>query len=191
MISPLNIDKEGAVEIVERKVLGHPDTICDALAENFSRNLCREYQNRFDRILHHNVDKAFLCGGRAKPEFGGGSLLAPIEIFLAGRAVSAVGGETIPIDELAGANSSIGSFKYILHEEAGLSVNLQPSRPQSERADADNKKKRRNPECFHLYSPRSRAEMHCAMILSVSRAALVTVVKYLHLFPARVGPRSR
>ena len=156
-----------------------PIQICDALAKDFSRNLCREYPNRFDRILHHNVDKALLCGGRAKPEFGGGSLLAPIEIFLAGRAVSAVGGETIPIDELAGANSSIGCFEYILHEEAGLSLNLQPSRPQSQRADADNKKNRRNPECFHLYSPRSRAEMHCAMILSASRAALQPTVDHV------------
>jgi hypothetical protein len=35
------------VEVVERKGLGHPDTICDALAETFSRNLCREYRRRF------------------------------------------------------------------------------------------------------------------------------------------------
>ena len=101
VISPLNIDEEGAVEIVERKGLGHPDTICDALAENFSRNLCREYRKRFDRILHHNVDKALLCGGRAKPEFGGGIVLEPIEIYLAGRAITATAGETIPINELA------------------------------------------------------------------------------------------
>ena len=38
------------VEIVERKGLGHPDTICDALAENFSRNLCREYRARCGEI---------------------------------------------------------------------------------------------------------------------------------------------
>ena len=29
------------VEIVERKGVGHPDTICDALAEELSRALCR------------------------------------------------------------------------------------------------------------------------------------------------------
>jgi S-adenosylmethionine synthetase len=29
-------------EAVERKGLGHPDTICDALAESFSRALSRE-----------------------------------------------------------------------------------------------------------------------------------------------------
>jgi len=58
---------EDSVEVVERKGVGHPDTICDALAEMLSRALCREYRNRFGAILHHNVDKALLCGGRAAP----------------------------------------------------------------------------------------------------------------------------
>ena len=34
-------------EVVERKGLGHPDTICDALADALSRALCKEYQQRF------------------------------------------------------------------------------------------------------------------------------------------------
>jgi S-adenosylmethionine synthetase len=29
---------DGVVEVVERKGIGHPDTICDALAETLSRN---------------------------------------------------------------------------------------------------------------------------------------------------------
>jgi S-adenosylmethionine synthetase len=93
IISPLETADAG-VEVVERKGLGHPDTICDALAETFSRNLCREYRRRFGEILHHNVDKALLCGGRAAPAFGGGSVLAPITIHLAGRAVTGVGSRT-------------------------------------------------------------------------------------------------
>ena len=52
-------------EIVERKGLGHPDTICDALTENLSRALSRVYLERFGAILHHNVDKVLLCGGAA------------------------------------------------------------------------------------------------------------------------------
>jgi S-adenosylmethionine synthetase len=89
------------VEVVERKGAGHPDTICDALAETLSRNLCHEYRSRFDHVLHHNVDKALLCGGRASPAFGGGSVTEPIRIFLAGRAITAVGNETIPIGDIA------------------------------------------------------------------------------------------
>ncbi len=92
---------DDAVEIVERKGLGHPDTICDALAETLSRNLCHEYLRRFGEVLHYNVDKALLCGGRAAPAFGGGVVLAPINIFLAGRAVNKAGNDAIPIKEIA------------------------------------------------------------------------------------------
>jgi S-adenosylmethionine synthetase len=89
------------IEIVERKGLGHPDTICDALAETLSRNLCREYLHRFGEVLHYNVDKALLCGGRSAPAFGGGVVLAPIRIFLAGRAINKAGNDAIPIKEIA------------------------------------------------------------------------------------------
>ena len=89
------------VEVVERKGAGHPDTICDALAETLSRNLCHEYRNRFGHVMHHNVDKALLCGGRSSPGFRGGRVTEPIRIFLAGRAITAVGKETIPIEDIA------------------------------------------------------------------------------------------
>lgn len=99
IISPLAIADE--IEVVERKGAGHPDTICDALAETFSLNLCREYQRRTGRVLHHNVDKALLCGGRAAPVFGGGEVTEPIRIFLAGRAVSSIGSEVVPVRDIA------------------------------------------------------------------------------------------
>jgi S-adenosylmethionine synthetase len=94
------------VEIVERKGLGHPDTICDALAEQLSIALChfyqeRFYQERFGLLLHHNVDKVLLWGGIARPVFGGGKVLAPSEIFLAGRATQEFKGVKIPVQELA------------------------------------------------------------------------------------------
>jgi len=92
---------ESAVELVERKGLGHPDTICDALAETLSRNLCRAYRDQFGEILHHNVDKALLCGGRSAPAFGDGSVLAPITLYLAGRATAKMGDESIDIKEIA------------------------------------------------------------------------------------------
>ncbi|MBI4184789.1 MAG: methionine adenosyltransferase [Proteobacteria bacterium] len=95
--------RDMAVEVVERKGLGHPDTICDALAEAFSRALGRFYLERFGRILHHNLDKALLWGGAARPRFGGGEVLAPIEIFLAGRAVTRAGDVEVPVEELAHA----------------------------------------------------------------------------------------
>ena len=89
------------IEIVERKGLGHPDTICDALAERLSNALSRHYLERFGLILHHNVDKALVRGGSAQVEFGGGAVLQPIEIYLAGRATRDVNGSTVPVDEIA------------------------------------------------------------------------------------------
>jgi len=88
-------------EIAEHKGRGHPDSICDALAENLSIGLSRFYLERFGAILHHNVDKALLIGGVARPAFGGGELTQPIEITLAGRAARSFRGITVPVDELA------------------------------------------------------------------------------------------
>ena len=90
-----------SIEVVERKGVGHPDTICDAIAESLSRALSREYLGRFGEILHHNVDKALLCAGRASPAFGGGQVDAPMDIYLGGRAAAQVGGELLPIREIA------------------------------------------------------------------------------------------
>jgi S-adenosylmethionine synthetase len=102
VISPLSGPSPAAapVEIVERKGTGHPDTICDALAEELSLALCRFYLDRFGIIFHHNVDKALLWGGASRPAFGGGEVVEPIEIFLAGRATLDVRGIKVPIEEL-------------------------------------------------------------------------------------------
>jgi len=88
------------VEMVERKGLGHPDTMCDALAESLSQALSQYYLDRFGMIFHHNVDKALLWGGSAHPAFGGGVVTAPMEVFLAGRATREVEGITVPVDEI-------------------------------------------------------------------------------------------
>lgn len=89
------------MEVVERKGIGHPDTLCDALAEEFSRSFSRFYLERFGFILHHNVDKALLVGGAARPAFGGGEVLEPIELYLAGRATREFRGVRVPVAELA------------------------------------------------------------------------------------------
>lgn len=88
-------------EVVERKGRGHPDTLCDGIAESVSRALCLAYRERFGAILHHNVDKVLLVGGGSNARFGGGEVTEPIEIYLAGRATSGVSGESLAIDEIA------------------------------------------------------------------------------------------
>ncbi len=52
-------------------------------------------------ILHHNVDKVLLCGGASRVTFGGGEVLEPTEIHLAGRATEDWRGTKIPVQELA------------------------------------------------------------------------------------------
>jgi len=97
--------EEQAVEIVERKGIGHPDSIADGIAEEYSRRLSEEYIKRFGVILHHNVDKVLVVGGQANPKFGGGEILHPIYILISGRATTEVrtkeGTELIPIGRLA------------------------------------------------------------------------------------------
>ena len=51
---------ERRVELVERKGIGHPDTICDALVEAVAVALNRMYLERLGAVAHYNVDKALL-----------------------------------------------------------------------------------------------------------------------------------
>jgi hypothetical protein len=67
--------REEPFEIVERKGPGHPDSLCDGISDAISRGLSRYYLDHFGTILHHNVDKVLLIGGRSKPAFGGGEIV--------------------------------------------------------------------------------------------------------------------
>lgn len=92
---------EMRVEIVERKGLGHPDTICDALMERVSQALSGAYLERFGTILHHNCDKGLLVAGQVKRDFGGGKVLEPMRLVIGDRATTGLGGERLDIDEIA------------------------------------------------------------------------------------------
>ena len=93
------------VEIVERKGRGHPDSICDALAEAFGISLTRFYYGRCGSVLHHNVDKVLLAAGSSVPRFGGGEVMAPFDIYLAGRATQDIDGIPVPVADIAGQAS--------------------------------------------------------------------------------------
>ncbi|MCI4339003.1 MAG: methionine adenosyltransferase [Thermoplasmata archaeon] len=85
------------VEMVERKGLGHPDSIADGVSESVSQALCRLYLDEFGHILHHNTDETQVVGGASEPKFGGGKVTKPIYMLLVGRATSEVNGEKLPI----------------------------------------------------------------------------------------------
>ena len=89
-----------AVEIVERKGIGHPDTICDEIAEAVSRSLQKYYLSEFGKVFHYNVDKVLLRAGTSHAEYGGGSIESPIEVYVCGRATTEVSGKSVPIGDL-------------------------------------------------------------------------------------------
>ena len=93
--------EEQGTEIVERKGIGHPDSVADGLAEAVSRSLSKMYTDRFGRILHHNTDQVEVVGGQSAPKFGGGVFLEPAYILLVGRATTVVNGERLPYRTVA------------------------------------------------------------------------------------------
>jgi S-adenosylmethionine synthetase len=93
--------KSRDTELVERKGIGHPDSISDGIAESVSQALSQEYRERFGKVLHHNTDEAQLVAGNSEPKFGSGEVISPIYILLAGRATKEFQGEKIPVDEIA------------------------------------------------------------------------------------------
>jgi len=84
---PLPMQK---IEVVERKGVGHPDSIADALAEETSKALCRMYVKEIGHVLHHNTDETQIVAGESSPKFGGGVVISPAYILLVGRATAYV-----------------------------------------------------------------------------------------------------
>ncbi len=97
--------EESEVEMVERKGKGHPDSLIDGAAEAVSDALAHYYLRHFGRVLHYNVDKGILVGGSAVARFGGGEVIEPVYIMVAGRATRTLGRgsreELVPIAQIA------------------------------------------------------------------------------------------
>jgi S-adenosylmethionine synthetase len=92
---------EQPVEYVERKGLGHPDSLIDGIMERVSTDLSKEYINSTGKILHHNVDKGLIIGGSSNVSFGNGVITKPIEVILAGRAARSYQDIEIDVDKIA------------------------------------------------------------------------------------------
>lgn len=97
------VARPDATTIVERKGLGHPDTLADHLAERLSRAYSRYTTERFGAVLHHNFDKLALLGGASEVRYGAGRMTAPIRVLVNGRAAAGCGGEVLPVTELVEA----------------------------------------------------------------------------------------
>ena len=89
------------IEIVERKGLGHPDTISDMVMNQVSVELCKLYLKEFNAVLHYNLDKSLLVAGESETRFGGGVVKKPMKLIFGDRATHSFDGRELPIESLA------------------------------------------------------------------------------------------
>lgn len=132
--SPTIPVREQRVEIVERKGKGHPDTICDAVAERVSIELSRAYVKAFGHILHHNIDKGVLVAGQVDCRLGGGRVLEPMRLIIGDRATTGVGSKTVPVTKIA-VEAARDWFKQNLRHvdpdrHVRYQVELKPASPE-------------------------------------------------------------
>jgi len=121
------------LEIVERKGLGHPDYICDAIMDRISIKLSQEYLKKVGAIMHHNVDKSLLAAGEAETRFGGGIIKEPMLLVIGDRATFEVNDINIPVKEIA-IQTAKKWFKEKLRvdpeKHVKFQVELRPGHPE-------------------------------------------------------------
>lgn len=88
------------IEIVERKGVGHPDSLADALANEVSVAFCRHCLDHFGFILHHNVDKLYIGAGHFRNDFQLCERIKPIEVRTNGRMSNTFSNEGIDIESI-------------------------------------------------------------------------------------------
>lgn len=87
-------------EIVERKGIGHPDTLADGIAELASIRYAEYCLAHVGAVLHHNLDKVAVFGGRVRFGDRDGHYERPVRIVFGGRAASSFAGEPIPVADI-------------------------------------------------------------------------------------------
>jgi S-adenosylmethionine synthetase len=92
--------EEMPFEVVERKGIGHPDTLCDAIAEHASRYYSLYFAETYGRFAHHWFDKVMLLGGSSLMSYGSGELVSPYRVIYAGKAVIRVGEDRVPLEQI-------------------------------------------------------------------------------------------
>lgn len=89
------------IEFVERKGIGHPDSLCDGIAEEISIEYSKWCQRHYGVYLHHNFDKVQLVAGNTFVAYGTGEMRKPIRIQIAGRGVAEYLGMPVPLPNIA------------------------------------------------------------------------------------------
>ena len=92
--------EQSEIEIVERKGIGHPDTLADKLAEECSRAYSRYCLDHFGCILHYNIDKLYIGAGLFRYEEGKIKKYHNIVVNLNGRVSNTMNGEKIDLEAI-------------------------------------------------------------------------------------------
>lgn len=85
---------------MERKGIGHPDSLADLIAEEFSHRYARYGMDHLGVVPNHWVDKVALIGAGATVSFGGYEIAKPVSAYLFGKVTPSVGGQALPVAEL-------------------------------------------------------------------------------------------
>ncbi|MFE6385945.1 methionine adenosyltransferase [Nocardiopsis dassonvillei] len=91
---------DSGFNVVERKGIGHPDSLADLIAEEFSRRYSLHGLDRFGAVPNHWVDKVALVGAEAEVAFGRYTVHKPISAYLFGKVTRSVGDRSIPIEDM-------------------------------------------------------------------------------------------
>jgi S-adenosylmethionine synthetase len=116
---------ERPFEIVERKGVGHPDFICDAIAEEAAAALEQAYIAQSGEIAHFNLDKGLLAAGRAAPSFGGGQIEEPMRFIYGDRAACSCGGKPVPVADIVETAAAAWIRRHLRFVEPGLDLVFQ------------------------------------------------------------------
>lgn len=100
-------------EVVERKGLGHPDTLADGIAEAVEIAYCKYCLEKYGYIPHHNFDKIIIQGGLFKQEYAAKEFVKPITVVFMGRASKKAEGKEIPLERIQ-VNAAKSYLKRVL-----------------------------------------------------------------------------
>ena len=163
-LDQIPIEKQ-RIELVERKCLGHPDSLADGVAESISRALSRSYLEECGSVLHHNTDQGEVVAGESIPKFGGGRITKPIYFLISGRATRTFNGVNIPADAIAveAARSYIKKILPIINMDRDVIVDCRMGNGSTDLRDVfrscEGKVPRANDTSFGVgHAPFSEAE---------------------------------
>ncbi len=114
-------------EIVERKGIGHPDTICDLMMDRVSVELSKLYLKETGTIQHHNMDKTMLVAGQTENKFGGGKVTQPMKFIVGDRATFEVNGRVLPINDFVKETAKSWleeNLRYVRSENVEFQIEL-------------------------------------------------------------------